>query len=197
MQKVGGKWYGFNRGLSTLFAEVENRRGRARRALSPPAHHAWAEFGGCGVEKPHCENVRLLSPQTFALSLSFHGVSRPETAGTGAALNRAKGAPPLARPCPTTSPALPTREPHPFARRAPRGRCTTAQWAVSERRESRKLGAPAADTGLCARRVGCGHQPPDSATPPPNHQCPPPQQRIGQASGTLALGGQWAGQRSL
>ena len=97
MQKVGGKWYGFNRGLSTLFAEVENRRGRARRALSPPAHHAWAEFGGCGVEKPHCENVRLLSPQTFALSLSFHGVSRPETAGTGAALNRAKRCP-AARP---------------------------------------------------------------------------------------------------
>ena len=76
--------------------------------------------------------------------------------------------------CPTTSPALRTRKPRPFARRAPRGRCTTAQWAVSERRESRKLGAPAADTGLCARRVGCGHQPPDSATPPPNHQCPPP-----------------------
>ena len=196
MQKVGGKWYGFNRGLSTLFAEVENRRGRARRALSPPAHHAWAEFGGCGVEKPHSENVRLLSPQTFALSCLSTASGRDRWHGC-----RSQPCKKVPRrspaTCPTTSPALRTREPRPFARWAPRGRCTTAQWAVSERRESRKLGAPAADTGLCARRVGCGHQPPDSATPPPNHQCPPPQQRIGQASGTLALGGQWAGQRSL
>ena len=112
-------------------------------------------------------------------------------------LDRAEGDPPLARPCPATSPTLRTRKPRPFSRRAPRVKRTTAEWAGSGRGLSRKLGAPATDTGLCARRVECGHQSPESATPPPNSPPVPPQQRIGQASGRLVLGGQWAGQRSL
>ena len=54
--------------MSTLFAEVGNRRGRARWALSPPAHHAWDEFGGRGGEKPHFSKLPIVIPPNFSAS---------------------------------------------------------------------------------------------------------------------------------
>ena len=96
----------------------ETAAGEPGGPCHPPAHHAWAEFGGRGGENPRLKNFRLLSPQTSRSDSST--ASRPERQPPLRSLSTVQKVPRRSHAtCPATSPNPSARESlAPFARRA-------------------------------------------------------------------------------